>query len=84
MWSTRLESGGRLPIIYPKPDRTNAKVMIAMPDAYVYGMTGDVDDERVSYTERVVTMKPVVTRMNCVRGIIWQTKLVSCFKHKMT
>ena len=53
-----------------KPDRTSAKVRIPMPDAYVYGLTGDVDDERDSDAERVVIMTPIVTRitdMICVR-----------------
>jgi hypothetical protein len=53
-----------------KPDRTSAKMRIPMPDAYVYGLAGDVDDERDSDTERVVIMTPVVTRitdMICVR-----------------
>jgi hypothetical protein len=53
-----------------KPDRTSAKARIPMPDAYVYGLTGDDDDERDSEAERVVIMTPVVTRitdMTCVR-----------------
>ena len=53
-----------------KPDKTSAKVRIPMPYAYVYGLTGDVDDERDSDAERVVIMTPVVTRitdMICVR-----------------
>ena len=53
-----------------KPDRTSAKVRIPMPDAYVYGLTGDVDDERDSDAERVVIMTPIVTRITdiiCVR-----------------
>ena len=29
-----------------------------MPDTYMYGLTGDVDDERVSDAERVVIMTP--------------------------
>jgi hypothetical protein len=53
-----------------KPDRTSAKVRVPMPDAYVYRLTGDVDDERHSDAERMVNMTPVVTRitdMICVR-----------------
>ena len=56
-----------------KPDSTSAKVRIPMPYAYVYGLTGavdDVDDERDSDAEKVVIMTPVVTRitdMVCVR-----------------
>ena len=37
---------------------------------YVYGLTGDDNDERDSDAERVVIMTPVVTRitdMSCVR-----------------
>ena len=52
-----------------KPDRTSAKVRMPMPYAYVYGSTGDVDDERDSDAEKVVIMTPVVTRitdMTCV------------------
>ena len=52
------------------PDRTSAKVRIPIPYAYVYGSTGDVDDERDSDAERVVIMTPDVTRitdMICVR-----------------
>lgn len=37
-----------------KADRTSAKVR---PDAYVYGLTGDVDDERDSDAEKVVVWK---------------------------
>ena len=46
-----------------KPDRTSAKVRIPMPDAYVYGLTGDFDEERDSDAERVVIITPVVTRI---------------------
>ena len=52
-----------------KPDRTSAKVRIPIPDAYVYGLTGDVDDdERDSDAERVVIMTPIVTR---ITDMIW-------------
>ena len=53
-----------------KPDRTNAKVRIPIQDAYVYGLTGDDNDERDSDAERVVIVTPVVTRitdMICVK-----------------
>jgi hypothetical protein len=56
-----------------KPERTSAKERIPIPDAYVYGLTGDDDDddddERDSDADRVVIMTPVVTRitdMTCV------------------
>ena len=38
-----------------------------MPDAYLYGLTGDVDVEHVSDTERMVIMTPVVI---CVRAYL--------------
>ena len=41
-----------------------------MPDAYVYGLTSDADDECESDAERVVIMTPVVTRITdiiCVK-----------------
>jgi len=55
-----------------KPEKIRARVSMPMPDAYVYGSTGDAadDDECVSDAERVVIMTPIVTKMTdmiCVR-----------------
>jgi hypothetical protein len=44
-------------------DRTSAKVRIPMPDAYVYGLMGVVDDECGLDAERVVFIMPIVTRI---------------------
>ena len=60
-----------------KPDRTSAKVRIPMPDAYIYGVTGDVDDEHDSDAERVVIMTPavtIITDMICVRVYLANVK----------
>ena len=47
-----------------KPHRRSAKVRIPMPDAYMYGLTGDVDDERDSDAERVaITVVSRITEM---------------------
>ena len=45
-----------------RPDKRSVKVRIPMPYAYIYGSTGDVDDERTYIIVRVGLMASLALR----------------------